>query len=359
MQTGDMSVPDRENSAIMTPKLDLDCRGIRDRTGVLARNDGNSPSHGRRRRSADCGDETSRMPVFSTPLFGREAEVAELVDLVRSDAPLVTITGQGGIGKTRVALEVARQLNYRLLFLQLADLPAADLGAAVVARGARRAADVDRWAGSGPTRCPVVRRTSRNACCCCWTPSTACTTPTSWSDRPAPSASPNAADPDLVVLVTSRARLGLRFEVVLPLTGLGLQPDGPAVQMFRERSRAVGGDLGEPGADAAITAVCRQLRGVPLAIELAAGAHHAAATGGIAGQNGVGGSGQPARGAGQWTGGRTGPASEHPGGDGVELPTPAHQGAGAAAPAGGLCRLVQSARRGIGVRRRAPRRVRT
>ena len=79
------------------------------------------------------------------------------------------------------------------------------------------------------------------------------------------------ADPDLVVLVTSRARLGLRFEVVLPLTGLGLQPGGPAVQMFRERSRAVGGDLGGPGADAAIAAVCRQLRGVPLAIELAAG----------------------------------------------------------------------------------------
>ena len=45
------------------------------------------------------------------------------------------------------------------------------------------------------------------------------------------------ADPNLVVLVTSRARLGLRFEVVLPLTGLGLQPDGPAVQMFRERSK--------------------------------------------------------------------------------------------------------------------------
>ena len=79
------------------------------------------------------------------------------------------------------------------------------------------------------------------------------------------------ADPDLVVLATSRARLALRFERVLPLTGLGVHPGGPAVQMFRERSKAVGGDLGEIGQDAAIAAVCRQLRGVPLAIELAAG----------------------------------------------------------------------------------------
>jgi predicted ATPase/DNA-binding CsgD family transcriptional regulator len=216
-------------------------------------------------------DETSRrVPVFSTPLFGREAVVAELVDLLQSDASLVTITGQGGIGKTRVALEVARQLNYRLLFFQLADLPTTDLGAAVVdavraARltsiGARDApAPLSGHSTDQHRRVLLLLDTFDRL---------------HDADKLVGPASAiglaQRADPDLVVLVTSRARLGLRFEVVRPLTGLGLQPDGPAVQMFRERSKAVGGDLGGSGADAAIAAVCRHLRGVPLAIELAAG----------------------------------------------------------------------------------------
>ena len=76
--------------------------------------------------------------------------------------------------------------------------------------------------------------------------------------------------PDVVLMVTSRTRLTLRDQRVVPLTGLGLEPDGPAVEMFRERSMAVGGDLNDPGQDDAIVAICRLLRGVPLAIELAA-----------------------------------------------------------------------------------------
>src|SRR6478752_2144262 len=220
------------------------------------------------------GDETwRRVPVVGTPLFGREAEVAEVVDLVTRGAPLVTITGQGGIGKTRVALEAARRLGYRLLFLQLADLHADDLATAVSA--AIKAAqltsmtglDLPPQAGTaipehaiGQQRVLLLLDTFDRL---------------HDADKLVGPASAiglaQRADPDLVVLVTSRARLGLRFEVVRPLTGLGLQPDGPAVQMFRERSKAVGGDLGGSGADAAIAAVCRHLRGVPLAIELAAG----------------------------------------------------------------------------------------
>ncbi len=61
--------------------------------------------------------------------------------------------------------------------------------------------------------------------------------------------------PDLVVLATRRARFALSFQRVLPLTGRGVHPDGPAVQMFRERSRAVGGDLGGSGQESAIAAV--------------------------------------------------------------------------------------------------------
>jgi predicted ATPase len=50
-----------------------------------------------------------RLPQALSPLVGREREVAELTGLVLS-SPLVTVTGPGGVGKTRLAVEVARSV---------------------------------------------------------------------------------------------------------------------------------------------------------------------------------------------------------------------------------------------------------
>ena len=55
-------------------------------------------------------DEVTRLPVNPHPFFGREADIADIVQLL-GDRPLVTLTGIGGTGKTRLAIEAARRVS--------------------------------------------------------------------------------------------------------------------------------------------------------------------------------------------------------------------------------------------------------
>lgn len=192
--------------------------------------------------------DATNLPVAASPLLGREQEVAELVALV-GDRRLVTITGPGGTGKTRLALQVAAELVGAVpdgvFWVTLGPLTDPALVAVEVAR---EVGAPDDLAGFLRGRELVLLLDNFEHLL---------------------DAAPTVADllataAGLRVLVTSRAPLRISGEVEYPLDPLHL---GDAVALFVERARAVGRDI---EADATAEAVCTRLDSLPLAIELAA-----------------------------------------------------------------------------------------
>jgi predicted ATPase/class 3 adenylate cyclase len=215
------------------------------------------------------------VPVPATPLVGRQREAAALADLVvREGARLVTLTGPGGVGKTRLAMEAAERLGPHFAdgarFVELAAVPAADLVAAAVAAGLGLTTSAGQLLADlqGYLRARRLLLVLDNF-------------------EHVVAAAPVLADllaaaPGLVVLVTSRVVLRLRGEHELPVPPLPVPPAGadpnPAglrgyasVGLFAERARAVAPGFELDGGNAATVAeICRRLDGLPLAIELAA-----------------------------------------------------------------------------------------
>jgi predicted ATPase/class 3 adenylate cyclase len=193
--------------------------------------------------------DTTNLPVAASPMLGRDREVAELLSLFRDGRRLVTVTGTGGTGKTRLALQVAAELvgtvSDGVFWVGLASLSDADLLAAEIATAIGAPDDLagflrDRELVLLLDNFEHLREASRTV------------------------ASLMSAASGLRVLVTSRAPLRISGETEYPLEPL---PPTDAVALFVERARAIGR---HPEPDATAEAICARLDGLPLAIELAA-----------------------------------------------------------------------------------------
>lgn len=210
------------------------------------------------------------LPVQRSPLIGREAELAAVLAALESHR-LVTLTGFGGMGKTRLALQAAAELadgeGDGVWFVDLASVSSADAVPAAIGRASGLVAgDAEALIGAltGQRLLLVLDNLEQVLDCA---PLVALLL-----DRV----------PDVKVLATSREPLRVRGEQELALPPLALPPAaGPqdaatlatyaAVQLFVDRAVAVKADFTVTNENApAVAAICQRLDGHPLAIELAA-----------------------------------------------------------------------------------------
>ncbi|HEY2887678.1 MAG TPA: adenylate/guanylate cyclase domain-containing protein [Candidatus Limnocylindrales bacterium] len=206
------------------------------------------------------GGRATNLPVALSSLVGREADVAAVRDLVRSTR-LVTVTGPGGTGKTRLVQEVARSMASALdggaTFVPLEALRDADLIPTEILRSLR----LDTAAGASPRDRVVAALSER--------PSLIVLDNLEQLTGAAAVVRDLLASIDgLRVLASSQAALHVSGEQEYALQPL---PDGEAVRLFVERAQAVRPDFVLDAAGVAtVTAICERLDGLPLAIELAA-----------------------------------------------------------------------------------------
>jgi predicted ATPase len=216
------------------------------------------------------------LPVATTSLIGRQEAIEEVAGVVgRPNARLVTLTGPGGIGKTRLAMAVGERLHDRFdsgtAFVSLVGVTQS----AEVAPAIGRAVGADLAGTDSPLEALVERFGDGR-----WLLILDNMEQVLGAARDLDELL--ARCPGLAILTTSLIALRLRAEREYPVPPLPLPADpaavaleelaaGPAIALFLDRARMVRHDFALTPANApAVVEICRRLAGLPLAIELAA-----------------------------------------------------------------------------------------
>ncbi len=218
----------------------------------------------------DHGGNGESLPPVEGDLVGRADELMAVWDAL-DRSPLVTLVGVGGMGKTRLALEVASTASAATpagtgdgghapsgawwIDLTAATSDTAVVPAAMAAVGAREA----------PGRTPLQSFTDRFTTASGVVVVDNCEHVLDAARELVTALI--AACPKIRVVCTSREALGLRREQLVPIGSL---PADDGVVLFCERARAVRPDLDVDAAADVIRRMCTRLDGIPLAIELAA-----------------------------------------------------------------------------------------
>jgi predicted ATPase/DNA-binding CsgD family transcriptional regulator len=223
----------------------------------------------------NCLRQAGRRPAEATGFVGRKTEVAAVAGLLRT-ARLVTVVGPAGVGKTRVSLqaaataETAGEFPQGIWFVDLAVLGDSGLGDSGLGDAGAGPADTGGIGGlvaaalgvAEPATLPGYLRDKRLLLILdtCDRVIDACAVFAESLLRTAPG---------LTVLATSRQPLDAPGEYTFPVGPLPAETE--AVELFAQRAAAGVPGFTVSGANRAeIVRVCRQLEGIPLAIELAA-----------------------------------------------------------------------------------------
>ncbi|GLY74592.1 ATP-binding protein [Actinoallomurus iriomotensis] len=240
-----------QSNAQIAEHLHLSVRTVESHVSALLRKAG-VPDRRTLATLAETPADGGELPAYPTSFIGREHERAVVSSALRT-ARLVSLVGTGGMGKTRLAVEVAASLAVDTAFVDLVPVRGGGVDQAVARvlgvaeRPPRTPADavIDRLRSHRTLLvldncehviaevCALVARILRSC-------------------------------PHVTILATSRERLGIPGEVLVPVPPLGAE----AQRLFLDRAHAVNPALtAEP---AAIERLCAAVDGMPLAIELVA-----------------------------------------------------------------------------------------